>query len=76
MKKDSLKVGEEVVIEQQGLQQLLDTSLTANMQIEAGLEPMCLNPFKSIIARSVESLYACDEALRIIEKHEMPVENE
>jgi coenzyme F420-reducing hydrogenase alpha subunit len=39
---------------------------------EAGLEPMCLNPFKSIIVRSVETLYACDEALRIIAEYELP----
>lgn len=38
----------------------------------AGLGPVCLNPFQSIIVRSVETLYACDEALRIIEHFEMP----
>jgi len=39
---------------------------------EVGLEPMCFNPFKSIIARSIETLYACDESLRLIEAYEMP----
>ncbi len=39
---------------------------------EAGLGPECRNPFQSIIVRSVETLYACDEALRIIESYEMP----
>src|SRR5215469_5942836 len=39
---------------------------------EAGLEPMCRNPFKSILVRSVEILYACDEALRIIDHYEAP----
>ena len=39
---------------------------------EAGLGPVCRNPFQSIIVRSVETLYACDEALRIIEAYEMP----
>jgi coenzyme F420-reducing hydrogenase alpha subunit len=39
---------------------------------EAGLERVCRNPFKSIIVRSVEILYACDEALRIIEQYEPP----
>jgi len=39
---------------------------------EAGLGPVCRNPFQSIIVRSVETVYACDEALRIIEKYEMP----
>ncbi len=38
----------------------------------AGLSPVCRNPFKSIIARSVEILYACDEALRIIDQYEKP----
>ena len=33
---------------------------------EAGLGPVCRNPFQSIVVRAVEVLYACDEALRII----------
>ena len=39
---------------------------------DAGLGPVCLNPFKSIIVRTVEILYAYDEALRIIDEYEMP----
>jgi sulfhydrogenase subunit alpha len=39
---------------------------------EAGLGPECRNPFQSIIVHSVEILYACDEALRIIEDDEAP----
>lgn len=39
---------------------------------EAGLAPVCRNPFQSIVVRSVEILYACDEALRIIGEFEMP----
>jgi coenzyme F420-reducing hydrogenase alpha subunit len=39
---------------------------------DAGLSPVCANPFQSIIVRSVEVLYACDEALRLIETYEMP----
>ncbi|MDZ7288311.1 MAG: Ni/Fe hydrogenase subunit alpha [candidate division KSB1 bacterium] len=39
---------------------------------EAGLGPVCRNPFKSIIVRSIETVYACDEALRIIAAYEMP----
>jgi coenzyme F420-reducing hydrogenase alpha subunit len=39
---------------------------------EAGLAPACRNPFQSIIVRSVEILYACDEALRIINQYEAP----
>lgn len=40
----------------------------------AGLSAVCRNPFKSIIVRSVETLYACDEALRIINAYERPEE--
>jgi coenzyme F420-reducing hydrogenase alpha subunit len=39
---------------------------------DAGLKPQCRNPFQSIIVRAVETVYACDEALRIIEQYEMP----
>ena len=39
---------------------------------DAGLGPTCLNPFQSIIVRSVEILYACDEALRIIDTYAEP----
>ena len=38
----------------------------------AGLSDVCRNPFKSIIVRGVETLYAIDEALRIIDQYEMP----
>ena len=34
--------------------------------------PGCLNPFQSIVVRAVEILYACDEALSIIERYEQP----
>ena len=39
---------------------------------QAGLTGTCKNPFKSIVVRSVEVLYACDEALRILENYETP----
>ncbi len=39
---------------------------------EAGLGPTCHNPFQSIVVRSVEVLYACDEALRLIAAYERP----
>jgi coenzyme F420-reducing hydrogenase alpha subunit len=39
---------------------------------QAGLTPPCCNPFQSILVRSVEVLYACDEAVRIIDQYEMP----
>lgn len=41
---------------------------------EAGLGPECRNPFQSIIVRSVEIVYACDEALRIIAAYEPPAQ--
>ena len=39
---------------------------------DAGLGPVCRNPFRSIVVRAVETLYATDEALRIIDSHERP----
>jgi coenzyme F420-reducing hydrogenase alpha subunit len=38
----------------------------------AGLGSVCKNPFKSILIRSLEVLYACDEAMRIIRTYEPP----
>ena len=39
---------------------------------EVGLEGGCRNPFRSIQIRLIEVLWACDEALRIIESYEEP----
>lgn len=39
---------------------------------EAGLGRECRNPFQSIVVRGVETLYACEEALRIIREYEPP----
>ncbi len=39
---------------------------------DAGLGPVCNNPFKSIIVRAVEILYASMEGLRIINDYQMP----
>lgn len=39
---------------------------------EAGVEPPCPDPFRSIVIRSVELVYACDEALRLIAAYEEP----
>ena len=39
---------------------------------EAGLGETCTNPFRSIVVRAVEVLYACDEALRIIDAYQEP----
>lgn len=40
--------------------------------VEAGLGRECRNPFKSIVVRAVEVLFAFDEALRIIDCYEKP----
>ena len=48
------------------------TPLAREMAREAGLGPVCLNPFQSIIVRAVETLYAVEEALAIIEAYEKP----
>lgn len=37
---------------------------------EAGLEAPCLNPFRSIVVRAVELLWAFDEALRLVAAYE------
>jgi coenzyme F420-reducing hydrogenase alpha subunit len=39
---------------------------------DAGLGATCSNPFKSILVRGVEIVYACEEALRIIASYEPP----
>lgn len=38
----------------------------------AGLGPQCRNPFRSIVVRAVEVVYAVEEALRIIDEYERP----
>ncbi len=38
----------------------------------AGLREVCRNPFRSIAVRAVEVLYACEEAIRIIEGYQEP----
>ena len=41
---------------------------------EAGLDPTCRNPFRSILVRAVEVVYACGEALRLIADYEPPAQ--
>jgi coenzyme F420-reducing hydrogenase alpha subunit len=38
----------------------------------AGLTAPCTNPFRSIVVRAVELLFACDEALRLIYDYRPP----
>jgi len=40
---------------------------------DVGLESLCRNPFRSILVRGVEVVYACDEALRLIAGYEPPL---
>ena len=39
---------------------------------KAGLGPVCRNPYQSIIVRAVELVFACEEALRIIDSYAEP----
>jgi coenzyme F420-reducing hydrogenase alpha subunit len=39
---------------------------------DVGLEPIVRNPFRSVIVRAIETVYACEEALRIIDQYRMP----
>ena len=39
-----------------------------------GLGPTCRNPFRGIVVRAIEVVYAVEEALRIIESYERPDE--
>ena len=48
------------------------SALAREAASDAGLPPVCRNPFQSIVVRSVEILYAIDEALRIIDGYEEP----
>ncbi|MDR7599876.1 MAG: nickel-dependent hydrogenase large subunit, partial [Armatimonadota bacterium] len=41
---------------------------------EVGVLPPCRNPFRSIVVRSLEILYACEEALRLVEGYRPPEE--
>lgn len=48
--------------------------LTREIASEVGLQEPVLNPFKSIIVRSLEVLYAFDEAIRILEGWQPPAQ--
>ncbi len=40
--------------------------------LAANLQPPVKNPFRSIVVRAVELVFACDEALRIVREYEPP----
>lgn len=46
------------------------SDIAKEVALEVGFKPECKNPFKSILARAVEMLYACDESLRIISEYD------
>jgi coenzyme F420-reducing hydrogenase alpha subunit len=48
------------------------SSITKETARELSITPILKNPFKSIIVRSLETLYAFDEAIRIIENYTQP----
>ncbi len=48
------------------------TPLAQEEALKAGLAKTCRNPFQSIIVRCVETLWAVQEAIRIIDNYEMP----
>jgi coenzyme F420-reducing hydrogenase alpha subunit len=48
------------------------TPLARRAAQDAGLDPGCRNPFRSIVVRAVETVFACEEALRLIAAYEPP----
>jgi coenzyme F420-reducing hydrogenase alpha subunit len=48
------------------------SNLAKQAASEAGLGPVCDNPFQSIVVRAVETLYAFEEALRLAQSYEEP----
>jgi sulfhydrogenase subunit alpha len=50
------------------------TPLAREAALECGLTPPCRNQFQSIVVRAVELVFACEEALRIMEAYEPPAE--
>jgi coenzyme F420-reducing hydrogenase alpha subunit len=50
------------------------TPVAKQVAQDCGLPVPCRNPFKSIIVRMVETVFACEEALRIIAAYEPPDE--
>jgi coenzyme F420-reducing hydrogenase alpha subunit len=46
--------------------------LAAQAARDAGLGPVCTNPFRSIVVRAVELVFACEEALSLAESYAPP----
>ncbi|QYB04606.1 Ni/Fe hydrogenase subunit alpha [Rhodococcus sp. USK10] len=49
------------------------TGQAASSATAAGLGAQCRNPYRSIVVRAVEVVYAVEEALRIIDRYQQPV---
>jgi coenzyme F420-reducing hydrogenase alpha subunit len=47
-------------------------SSVRDLAADVGLEPVVTNPFRSIVVRSIETLFALEEAIRIIGDHRPP----
>ncbi len=47
-------------------------TVAAEAAAGAGLGAVCTNPFRSIVVRAVELVFACDEALSLVESYEPP----
>ncbi len=50
------------------------TPLAQQAAREAGLGAVCRNPFQGIVVRGVETVYAVEEALRIVDAYEPPAQ--
>ena len=48
------------------------STTTRDFAAALGLGPVCRNPFKSILVRMVETVFACEEALTLCESYEPP----
>lgn len=48
------------------------TPLAGETAAEIGLGPVCTNPFRSIMVRAVELVFACEESLRLIRGYHRP----
>ncbi|MDP6456815.1 MAG: Ni/Fe hydrogenase subunit alpha [Candidatus Marinimicrobia bacterium] len=48
------------------------SELTKQVAVDIGYDRIVTNPFQSIVVRSLETVYAIDEAIRIIENYEKP----
>jgi coenzyme F420-reducing hydrogenase alpha subunit len=48
------------------------SDLTRELANEVGMSKVCRNPFQNILVRSLELVYACQEALQLLEAYQVP----